>query len=315
MIRWIVGMAVVMAAAGLPASGSVEFNAAAGDGNYSGGVKAESDLDAQGLWNLSLEYTYAEVTQTAAASQTHTLALELSKGDGDAWLGKVGVDYSNDQVNQIAYAGPSFALTYTKRDDTEDESGSVAARDKEEDEDDEAWAATMESTIHGYAVSLGALSGSGRTKKGVGYTLVNEDADLDLTQFYPSITLEKRLFGGWLTPSASYGYDFYDKDPTLAASIINRRFAGGGGRVGTLDQGLYAQAWNVAVELKLFLGLSLSGSAGQSLMISPDEWVQSYMAALSGGLGQHCIVSGGWTRILQAGVPTDEGTASMGWEF
>jgi hypothetical protein len=68
-------------------------------------------------------------------------------------------------------------------------------------------------------------------------------------------------------------------------------------------------------ELKLFLGLVLDGSAGQALMISPDVWEQTYSAALSGRIGRHLTFSGGWTRTIQTGEPTDEGTASMGWEF
>jgi hypothetical protein len=286
----------------LQAGSSVTAQGSAGPGSWGAEASAASDLDEKGFWNLEASYGYSQVTQTSAPSRTQEAGLALNRGDNGPWLGKAGVDYANDDINHIFYCGPSLGLSY---------SGGGHNKDR-------AWSLDLGASIYGYSVSLGSLSGTSATKAGVAYTLVNDDGSLSLTQFHPSLTLGYPLFSGLLSPTAAYGHYFYNKDPSLAAAAINRRFSGGGSgstRAFNLSQGLYYDNWNLGLDCKLPADLSLSLNYGQSLMISPFQWLQEYGAELAAKLSASFSASLAWSETAQGGTASPQYSASLTMNF
>jgi hypothetical protein len=295
MFRRLVWLGLVLAwPAGLRASGSLETRASGGVGTWGAGGTVSVDLDEDQHWSLSGSDDYTSVTETAAPSETDDASLVLSYADGGAWVSKFGLDYSNDSINRILYAGPSFGLSYGEPGD--------------DDGAPDLWTLSIDTSIHGYQVDLGANSIQSKSRAGVPYTLVNNDGILDITQFNPGLTFEVPLFSGWLTPSLGYGHDFYNRDPTLAAQVIARRYTTGSGtlRSGSLVGALYTDTWTAALSVKLFAGWSLEASGTNSLLVQPLLWVQSASVGLKVPVGKSVTASAAWTDSIQ-GETTAEG--------
>lgn len=310
--------------AGLPGRarpGSLELRGSAGPGTWNAGSTLTEDLGTSS-WTMLASEDYTTVTNTSAPSLTDLAALDFMDTYAPDWQLKAGLDFSNDSVNQILYAGPDLGFTYTDQ-----EQGALArARAKSGGEDDEyageVWSLGFSAPIHGYAVNLGANSNQGFTKSsknsgGVPYVLVTNSGDLYVTQFYPDITLTAPLLSGELTPSILYGHDFYSKDPGVIATVINRRFSlgRGGNRVGNLVGALYTDTITASLNVKLPYRLSLSGSYGASQLISPFVWAVTADAYLTAVFNASYSGKLGWTDSAEEGASSPQALASLTMDF
>lgn len=309
----------------LRASGSVGVNASGSQGQLDLGASASLDLGDQQQWTLSVSDDYSDETGTATPSLTDAATLALDYSDGDAWDSKWGLDYSNDSVNLVTYAGPDLSLTYTHyADDTDesDDAGDSVDADAAGDSSDasdadpaESWALTVETAIHGYTVDLGALSKNGVSKRaGVPYSLVT-NGSTNLTQFCPQLSLEVPFLSGILDLTAGYGHDFYDKDPVTVASLIGRRLTvAGGGRLGTVVGALYTDTASASAVASLGAGFSLTVAGTDSQLVSPCVWAQSLEASL-GAQWKALSLKAGWTDTFQTGTSAPGLEASAGMDF
>jgi len=304
MCRYLLWLGLALAwPGGLRASGSLEARGSGGIGTWSAGGTVSVDLDKDQHWSVSGSDDYTSVTDTSAPSATDDASVVLSYASGGAWGSKFGLDYSNDSVNSILYAGPSFGLSYGEPGGDEDAP--------------DLWTLSVDASIHGYQVDLGANSIQSKTRAGVPYVLVNNNGILDISQFNPGLTFEAPLFSGWLTPSLGYSHDFYNHDPTLAAQVIARRYTTGSGtlRSTSLVGALYTDTWTAALSLKLFAGWSLEASGTNSLLVQPLLWIQTASVGLKIPVGKSVTASVAWTDSIQ-GETTDEGWAgSLSLDF
>ena len=283
------------------AGGSLEARVSGGSGVSSVGGTASLDLGTR--WTLDVSDDYIDVSSTGAPSRTDEASLGLAYADGGAWQSKVGVDYSNDWFNLVAFAGPSFGVTYTQAAPERPASGD---NDDSDAEGGDAWSLTFDATIHGYQVDLGANATQAKTRAGVPYSLVNNHGTQNLTQFDPSLSLDLPCFGAWTNLTLSYGQDFYNRDPVLVATIINHRLTvgNGSGRVGTLVGALYTDTVSVACTQRLGWGLSLGLNGTDSQLVSPSVWAQGVEASLGVQLGKSFNLKAGWTNTYQGNAQT-----------
>ncbi len=289
-----------------------------GEGGPSTGMAGASlglDLGASQAWNLSGTYQDTLVTKTASPSFTHAASLGLSYVEG-AWDVKGDLDYSNDQVNFIAFAGPGLTLGYTRTHRVKPAAAKPGADPDDDDEADlspsreEDWRLAFGADIHGYGVDLGA-----NTKRLKLRQLTSSD-ELYITQFYPNLSLEVPLDHGLLTPSLTYGHYFYNKDPEVVAGLINKRFSSGGAssRVSSLNSGFYYDAVAAGLALRLPAGFGLSGSFGGDNLISPAGWNSVGSATLAwthGRLG----LSAGWSDTVASGAASSDYLGAMNLRF
>jgi hypothetical protein len=315
--RTMMAGALLAACAAWPAlgrgAGSVEARASGGTGQVGAGASASADLGAKGRWTLSVSDDFINVTGTSAPSRTDEASLGLSYADGDPWQSKLGVDYSDDSVNKVAYAGPSFGLTYSAP------APDAATDDGQGGGDDDAaspWTLSFDASIHAYRVDLGANATQNKTRAGVPYSLQDDDGTLDLTQFCPLLGWELPLFRGRAALSLGYGHDFYDKDPVVVASLIARRLTvgSGSGRAGTMVGALYTDSASVGATLKLGAGLTLGLQGSDSQLVSPAIWAQVAEASLNGQWGSYSARAA-WDDTFQAGTATPELSVSVGIDF
>jgi len=313
MRSWLPALLLVLAPLTAWADGTLGLNGEGGPNTGMAGASLGLDLGADQAWSLSGSYQDTLVTKTASPSFTHAASLGLAYGEG-AWDIKGDIDYSNDQVDFIAFAGPSISLGYTR---TRRIKPVPAQQDGSDDEDapaaptrEESWRLALGADIHGYGVDLGA-----NTKRLKLRQLTSSD-ELYITQFYPNLSFEAPLGHGLLTPSLSYGHYFYNKDPELVAALINKRYSTGiaSSRVGSLNSGFYYDAVTAGLALRLPAGFGLSGSFGGDNLISPAGWNSLGSATLAwthGRLG----LSFGWSDTVAAGEASSDYLGAVNFRF
>ena len=295
----LLALAALMPAAAW-ADGTLGMSGAGGPNTGMAGASLELDLGADQAWGLSGTYQDTLVTKTASPSFTHAASLGLSYEEG-AWDIKGDIDYSNDQVDFIAFAGPSISLGYTRTRRVKVAEGSDDDEDDPAPRREEAWRLALGADIHGYGVDLGA-----NTKRLKLRQLTSSD-ELYITQFYPNLSLEAPLDHGLLTPSLTYGHYFYNKDPEVVAALINKRYSTGiaSSRVGSLNSGFYYDAVAAGLALRLPAGFGLSGSFGGDNLISPAGWNSLGSVTLAwthGPLG----LSAGWSDTVASGEASSD---------
>lgn len=287
------------------AGASLEARSSWGEGSLGLGATVDADLDKDGDWSLSAAYDYSSLTQTSAPSRSNAASLILQRQAGLAWGFKGGIDYSNDDINRILFAGPDLGLIYTRY--------AGPSRGGDDEGPEELWSLTVAAPIHGYSVDLGANAILARTKAGVPYAVVNNHGTLALTQFYPNLSLEVPLWNGRLTPSLSYGYQYYDKNPAVVAAVISQRLVRGNGslRVGDLASTLNTDVWNAGLSALLPWDLTLAGSIGEAHLVYPDSWSLNADASLAAKPFSFLRVRLGWSDGIQDGSNTIGYDASM----
>jgi hypothetical protein len=304
-------LALLLALAPLAARADVTLglNGEGGPNTGMAGASLGVDLGASQAWNLSGTYQDTLVTKTASPSLTHAASLGLSYVEG-AWDIKGDIDYSNDQVDFIAFAGPSICLGYTRTRRV------MAAEGSEDDEDEpaptreEAWRLALGADIHGYGVDLGANTRRLKLRQ-----LTSSD-ELYITQFYPNLSFEAPLDHGLLTPSLTYGHYFYNKDPEVVAGLINKRYSTGiaSSRVGSLNSGFYYDAVAAGLALRLPAGFGLSGSFGGDNLISPAGWNSLGSVTLAWTHGRMGL-SAGWSDTVASGVASSDYLGAVNLRF
>jgi hypothetical protein len=306
---------------GAARAGSLELRGSAGPGTWTGGGALNLDLGA-GPWSMLASNDYTAVSGTSAPSSTNLSALDFLDAYDSSLQFKAGLDFSNDSINQILYAGPDLGFTYTDLVAGAAAAAGAKAGDGEDEDASTLWNLGFSAPIHGYSVNLGVNANQGFTKAkknsgGVSYVIVTNQSSLDVTQFYPNLTLEVPVLEGAVVPSLLYGHDFYNDDPGAIAEVINRRFSqgNGGGRVGNLVGALYTDTLTAALVVKLPCKLSLSGSFSESQLISPYIWAVSADAYVNAELGESYSAKLGWMDSVEAGAASPQAAGSVTWNF
>jgi hypothetical protein len=297
------------------ADGTVAGTGSGGPGAWGAGGSLSVDMTPSGNWSLGVSDDFSVVTGNLAPSRTSLSGLE-SVQSSKGWETKIAGAYADDTVNHIVYLGPELSLGYTHGAPGR-VSSTASATEEADDQDDPpnpwGWSITLDIQYHAYSVDLGSnevdvLGKNGKIKK-----VLSPDSTVSLTQLYPNLTLAWPLFAGWLTPSFQIGPYLYNKDPTVVATYLSRRFVGGDGkaRISGLAQGLYDEFWYAELDLKLPWQFGLSATYGEYELVAPDTWEQHYVAGLTWQPVKEYELAMSWTDNIIEGTPSPEWTGTV----
>ena len=287
--------------------------------------------DAATQVSLSYAYQHAKIITESKATQ-YTLGLS-NKVDSHL-EGHGTLNYWNDSLNDVHYAGPSMGLTYTW---TKAETPAMAAHAEGSEEKqapsaegptlesrpppDEAAALTFNSDLFIYGTDISASPTLRRVRDPVTHRLVNKviaggTADVHLTQLHPSMTFELPLFDQALTPSVTAGHYFYSRDPGDFEALIGRpRFSGSANQINGLVGGFLNNNAEAALEFTLPGDIDTSARLGTDQIATDQTWAITQGVTFNYTLWDHLKAKLDWSRSIQSGISSDIFTGGLTYQF
>lgn len=200
-------VAVVTARLGIGsawAGGSIGTSVTGGN-NYSM-VQVDAEVDITPSWSTSLSMSQ-EQSHIDYSAQNRQISLRTSVGLDEANGVRGGFLYSNDTNNAIEYMGPNFGYGYVINDAPKGEGESA----------EEVLSFYLDAEMLFYRAQIMTPSAVLRSRVRDGQ--LNLDP-VQMTQFHPTLEIDKPLLSGGLVLFGLVGHYFYSTDPTEADAIV-----------------------------------------------------------------------------------------------
>lgn len=287
-------------------SNSVGFTVSGGQGDsgYSidgtVGIPPKAETAAT---QVSLDYAYLH-TQIGTESVSRQYTLGLSHKADEDLEGHGSLTYWNDSLNDIHYAGPSFGTTYTWN-----------------DAGDEIAALGVDSDIFIYGTDVSASSTTRRVLNPITNRLVKEvvpggQANVQMTQFRPSLNLEVPFADHRVTPSVTYSHAFYSRNPNDFETLVGRpRFSSSVNSINGLVAGFFNDTVEGDLALLLPAGFEVDGRLGVAQSATDWTWATTQSATITRTFFDHVTAKLDWSRAIQSGISYDIYTGGLTYFF
>lgn len=240
-------------------------------------------------------------------------------------------DSSTTKPKSKEESGPKtskdFATQYYLVEDEKVKSEKVKndSSEKEQESDDpkprEIMAISLDMDFFFYSTEVVASSTTRRVfdprlRKFVYKTIPGGTGSEKVSQFHPSLTIEKPLFGDAITPFITAGHYFYDKDPGAIENLAGRPlFTASAGHLNSLVGGFLNNNGVLGVRFSLPWDIDTSAQLGAEQSAIDLTWSTSQEVTLTRLFADHLKVKLDWSRAIQAGVSSDLFTGGLSYQF